>query len=214
MLTFFQSNGKAPKKKKVKKTPKAKKPKAVKPFRFMDLPAVSSSGFVEISSLTIKQELRDQIYDLALTEPAGMTVVSRTKGLRRIVQRGMIAIEEGTHYSGKQQPAYRGFWGHRMRVASDATYIGTGRRANLTPNLCAVNRQLREEASSILYKQEIVLEDTTALHVFVTAIGSFNRQLLAQVTVKGWGIRKSTKSHNFAAFAASKCLDEFLHSTH
>lgn len=59
---------------------------------------------------------------------------------------------------------------------------------------------MRDEASSILYKQEIIFEDTTALHAFVTFIGPYNRRLLSDLTIKGWGDGHSAQ--HFAAFAA------------
>lgn len=133
-----------------------------------------------------------------------MTLVSGTRDLRRIVQRSTFETEDSAHYTGKVHRTHRRSYRWYSGTQGSKTQIGNS-DAHLSPNLCAVSKQLREEGCSILYKQEIILEDTAALYVFVTAIGSFNRQLLAQVTVKGWGSSGGGNAHNFAAFAASKC---------
>lgn len=140
----------------------------MKPFRFLDLPA----------------ELRDEIYDLALTEPDGITLVPQTKNYRRTVVRGTIHTEDGNRYYGIR--LHRRSWRRRWYQNSQTSVIGESTR-QLIPNLLAVNKQIRDEASSVLYKQEIILEDTTALHVFITQIGDYNSRLLSDVTVKGWG---------------------------
>lgn len=159
-------------------------------------------GTMARRSLTMPQEIRDEIYELALTEPDGITVTTRKSNHRHIVERGHIVVSEGNNYSGKQQPRYRGYRHTRIRAGASFTYFGTRRQASLSPSLCAVSKQMREEASSVLYKQEIILADTTALHVFITTIGPFNWRLLSHLTIKGWGVLKSNSSHNFAAFAA------------
>lgn len=143
------------------------------------------------------------ILELCLVDPGSLTVISRTKGLRRIVQRGVISIDDGATYSGKTQPVYRSHWSHQPTITTP-TYLGSNIQASFSPNLCAVSKQMREDASPVLYGQEIILEDNTALLVFLTAIGSFNRQLLAELTIKGWCVRKGAKANNFAAFAASE----------
>lgn len=140
----------------------------MKPFRFLDLPA----------------ELRDEIYDLALTEPDGITLVAQTKNYRRTVTRGEIATEDGNYYYGRR--LHRRSWRSRNQRDSQKSVIGESTR-HLVPNLLAVNKQIRDEASSILYKQEIILEDTTALHIFITQIGDYNCRLLSDITIKGWG---------------------------
>ncbi|KAK4503210.1 hypothetical protein PRZ48_006638 [Zasmidium cellare] len=178
--------GKTPAKKRARLTAsKPKKAKREPAFRFLDLPA----------------ELRDEIYDLALTEPDGITLVAKTKKFRRIVTRGPITTQDDDYYYGLQRRR-RYYWGYRNDGNnSQTTVIGQPTR-QLVPNLLAVNKQIRDEASSILYKQEIVLESTTALHIFITSIGAYNRQLLSDITIKGWGAgRGVTKGHNFAALS-------------
>ncbi|KAF2165367.1 hypothetical protein M409DRAFT_55779 [Zasmidium cellare ATCC 36951] len=184
-----KKRGKTPAKKKARLTvSKPKKTKSVPPFRFLDLPA----------------ELRDAIYDLALTEPDGITLVPKTKDYRRTVTRGPITTQDDNHYYGRRIPRRRRYyWGLSRNNNSDSqtTVIGKPTR-QLVPNLLAVNKQIRDEASSILYKQEIVIESTTALHVFIAQIGPYNRQLLSDITIKGWGSGRGVhKGHNFAALS-------------
>lgn len=140
-----------------------KKKKKQEPFRFLDLTA----------------ELRNEIYELALVEPNGLTLLSRTKSSRRSVTRGAISIIENQYYYGKSR---RCRW-----YSGSATSTEAHHDRMLVPNLLAVNQQIREEASSYLYKQDIILEDTTALLQFIATIGPYNRQLVNHIVVRGWG---------------------------
>ncbi|SMR48518.1 unnamed protein product [Zymoseptoria tritici ST99CH_1A5] len=185
-----KGKGKAPPKKKVKIAPQSKKrkPKEQKPFRFLELPA----------------ELRDEIYDLCLTEPDGLLLVSKRRGARKTVARGSVTTQTGTHYHGKYRSGgYRGwrryYYGNQDRP--ETTSFGS-RSRRFVPALLAVNKQMREEGSSRLYKQEIALEDTTALFNFIATIGDYNRQMVSSLTIKGWGQgRGKADAHNTAAFA-------------
>ncbi|KAI5356873.1 hypothetical protein Slin15195_G052600 [Septoria linicola] len=159
-------------KKKAKKTPKAKK---VKPFRFLDLSA----------------ELRNEIYERALTEPDGLTLISKSTDNRRQIQRGSITVTRSDHYYG--QAYRRGWWRRRHGKES----VESNRERSLSPNLLATNRQIRAEASSYLYKQEIIMADMHALQGFVANIGSYNRGLVNNITIRGW----TEGPHNYAAFS-------------
>lgn len=160
-LTFEQKP-----KKKVKKQPKRKEKRAP-PFRFLDLPP----------------ELRDEIYDLALVD-SEIAIVSTLRKHRRSVERGTITCEIGTWYYGKRKPHSYSPWTSNHRNDREITVLGRSRK-EMIPNILAVNKQIREEASSILYKQEFFFEDMAALHTFVTSIGPYNRRLLSDVVVKG-----------------------------
>ncbi|EME85226.1 uncharacterized protein MYCFIDRAFT_85250 [Pseudocercospora fijiensis CIRAD86] len=167
--------------KKAKKPPTKKKQKQ-KPFRFLDLPP----------------ELRDEIYELALVEPKGLTLVSRTKSHRRTIARGAISVTDSKYYYGKARRR-RFYWPQDDSQSS----IENHRDRQLIPNLLAVNQQIRDEASTFLYKQEIVLADTTALLQFIATIGSYNRKLINDIVVRGWGgDRGVTRGHNFSALTS------------
>lgn len=141
-------------------------PKKTKPFRFMDLTA----------------ELRNEIYEVALTEPDGLTLVTKRAGHRRSIQRGPISVSEDKNYYGKvrRRPPHLI---HRQEGVRSEQYTNV---RSLVPNLLAASKQIRDEGSSYLYKQEFILADTKALHLFVATIGSHNRQLLARLTIRGW----------------------------
>lgn len=136
--------------------------------------------------LSLPAELRDQIYELALTNSDGITVVARTKAGRRTVRRGMI-VNTKRHL--------RGFF--------NINSIEVPKQDNkLSPRLLEVNKQIRSEGVGWLYKQPIILESTMALHSFVATIGSTNRQIVTDLTIKGWGsgrgkhfIKSLTSSH-------------------
>lgn len=140
--------------------PKPKK--ADKPFPFLALPA----------------ELRDVIYELALVEPEGLTLVSKTKSYRRTIGRGVVYKTDASGYSTQEIVEQSG---------------------DLVPNLLAVNKQIHAEAIGYLYQQPIILHDTMALHTFIAAIGT-NRLQLTDLVVRGWGCgRGAHKASNVAA---------------
>ena len=152
---------KKPVKRKARKQARLARPrssKPSKPFPFLSLPA----------------ELRDYIYELALTDGDGISLVSKTKAFRRTIARSRAALynDEAT------VPAYNSF----------------------IPNLLAANKQIHSEGIGYLYQQRIVLEDTMALHTFLAAIGPTNRLRLSNVTVRSWGHGRGThKAMNVAA---------------
>ncbi|KAM3416706.1 hypothetical protein BST61_g8297 [Cercospora zeina] len=172
----------------VKGSAEARENKKTKPFRFLDLSA----------------ELRNRVYEFALTEPNGLTLVARTKKYRRCVVRGPIDVAEtDRHYGKKYRYRYhewsRSWASEQDNDDDDESEEYSGDRL-LVPNLLAVNKQIHEEATSYLYKQEMILEDTNALHIFLASIGPSNRELLTEVTLRGWGVGKGTmKGYNFAA---------------
>ena len=139
--------------------------------------------------MSLPAELRDYIYELALTDEDGLALVSKTKGFRRTITRGIIYEDEVRYrYNNRQLPVDEG----------DATPTYNP----LSPSLLAVSKQINSEAISYLYKQQLVFEDTMSLHTFLTAIGPSNRLQLTNVTVKAWGNGRGThKAMNVAALS-------------
>ncbi|KAK1052433.1 hypothetical protein LTR74_016530 [Friedmanniomyces endolithicus] len=161
--------------KKRKALKKAKEPaipkKIEKPFPFEKLPA----------------EFRDYIYELALTDENGLTLISKTKKYRRTAGPGAIVERDN-----------RG-WFHSRRRCRHRRLEATP-RAVLSPALLAVSKQIHADGVNYLYHQPIVVEDTYALHNFVAAIGS-NRARVTDLTIKGWGdSRGARKTMNFCRF--------------
>lgn len=135
--------------------------------------------------MDLSAELRNEIYELALTEEDGITLVTQTRQLRRRVARGTITIEQGTSYYGKKRRGggFRSYW----RLAQPTQSITTGRaHRQLSPDLLAVSKQIREEGSSILYRQDLIFEDMMSLHAFIAQIGTYNQKLVTELTVKSW----------------------------
>ena len=119
-------------------------------------------------SLLLPPELRNLIYELALTDPKGITLFCKTKNYRRTVTRNDFTDLES----------------QRLRARSRS-------QDRLVPALLAVNKQIHSEALGYLYQQPIILSDTYALHNFLSLIGS-NRPMVTNLTVQGWGSGRGT----------------------
>lgn len=129
--------------------------------------------------MDLPAELRDEIYTLALTD-SEIVIVSKGRNGRRSATRGTISIQTGDRYYGSK--IRRSRWGYYR--SNNITQIGSTKKT-LSPSMLAVSKQMREEAGCVLYNQELIFADMAALHAFVVMIGPFNRQLLADVTIKG-----------------------------
>lgn len=200
--TEFGSRKKPRKAKKRVKLTHSRTKKAQKPFPFLALPA----------------ELRDYIYELALTDEGGLALVSKTKGFRRTITRGFVRRDSGTYEPFK---AFFAAWKCQSEIIADCLallsivshYYGNSgivgnsedehTNRSLVPNLLAVNKQINSEGVGYLYKQPLILEDTMALHTFLAAIGPSNRLQVTDLTVKGWGMGRGTnKAMNVAALTS------------
>lgn len=153
-------------------TAQSKKKPPQKPFPFLSLPP----------------ELRDYIYELALTNEGGLTIVSTTKALRRVVRRGEIVNNHDYYRRGLTQ------------AGSDDL---PSQSNSLSPNILAVSKQLHSEGVAWLYQQRLILQDTMTLHTFLAAIGPFNRKVVTDIVVEGWGQGRGThKAMNVAGLAS------------
>ncbi|GAB7331299.1 hypothetical protein MBLNU13_g02746t1 [Cladosporium sp. NU13] len=164
----------APTKKKFKPSPKAKKEK---PFRFLDLPP----------------ELRDMVYEMALTDVDGVAIVAKTKGYRRTAGRGPVYV------SSSYDPPR---WGRRRsrRWLRPDSKSAVRTETEFVPALLAVNKQINSEGTNYLYGQDFVFEETVALQQFLAIIGSQNQQRLSSVEILGWSKRGVSKAANYGAF--------------
>ena len=136
------------------------KPEAQKCFRFLDLPP----------------ELRDIIYEMALTDTNGVSMVSMLKGQRRTVRRG--AVYDSGQYTNNHP------WRRRRRYLKSGSQESAPKEASLFPSLLAVNKQIYSEGVNYLYGQELYFGDMTALHHFLAIVGMRNQPRLVDLTIK------------------------------
>lgn len=164
--------------KKLKSSAPLTKHKDKSTFSFLELPA----------------ELRNKIYEYCLVEPEDLTLVSKTKGYRRLAVRGQF-----------QYMTNKSFYSRR-RARRHAAKAGGGEEEHhqeLRPALLGVNRQVYSEASMYLYGQTVHVEDTKTLHTFISSIGTGGRQKLREIVVHEWGQGRGThKSMNHAGLTA------------
>ena len=138
--------------------------------------------------MELPPELRDMIYEMALTDADGMQIVSTTKTYRRTVCRAASDNMEQCRYRQR---------GSRHRVPEDGTAP-----KQLVPNLLAVSKQIHNETINILYGHDFVFTDTDALHRFLTVIGAQNQKRLRSIDVQGFCTGRRTAAINHCAFMA------------
>ena len=128
--------------------------------------------------MKLPAELRNQIYGLALTDPVGIFLISKTKRYRRTVVRSMPFIGRPVHVT------------HSPVIAD---YDGPA----LVPNLLLLNQAIYAETQPILYSgNTFAVEDTMAMHAFLANIGPRNRANITVITLKGWGYSRAHKALN------------------
>jgi hypothetical protein len=162
---------------------RTRKPKkeAEKTFPFFLLPA----------------ELREQIYQYALTTPDPLQLSAKWVSSRRTVQRSF--LEPDYRHNYRRHARHQD---HDAIAKSKDEYASRKSQNALTPALLGTCKQIRDEAIGILYGQEIVVQNCSTLFTWLGAIGSANRRFVRDVTIREWsGGRGVYKAHIGAAFA-------------
>lgn len=143
-------------------------------------------------------ELKNLIYKLALIDPEEIYLTSKTKHLRRTLQRSLFGgISSAGHrrkfrYPFQQSPSRSQAQSPGVSSAVTVPVIVT--------NILLLNKAIHTEAQPILYAgNEFALEDTMAMHTFLAIIGPKNRALLTNITIRGWGYTKAHKALNYPA---------------
>lgn len=163
--------------------PKKKSKQSSKPlpkhkiFPFMSLPA----------------ELRNKVYEYALSDPAGVYLTSKTKGYRRTTQR--VHIQDCSPQYGNRWGRYHGY------NNSDGEDNEPSEPSSFVPNLLAVSKTIHAEAGSYLYSQRMSFSDNYALMAWLTQIGEQHIRMLKSVTIRAWCGGRAHKSINFPAIA-------------
>jgi len=128
-------------------------------------------------------------YGYALMEPSGIHFVAVQRHRRRCVERVSIKTfnEVSRHWSPYQQSS----------INDDADE----QAASLVPSLLAVNKQIHQEGSDILYSNELVFADSVALYAFMINLGPASAAHLKKMRIKGWHSGRTSKAYNNACFA-------------
>lgn len=133
------------------------------------------------------------IYEMALTDVNGISIVSKTKAYRRAVCRGPICSEGEQSYYSKQCNC--------IHMGADGCKEVAPKQTSLVPSILAVNKQIHREAINLLYGQNFLFEDTAALHRFLATIGYRNQQRLLSIDIKNFCSSRYSKTVNHCAFA-------------
>jgi len=139
--------------------------------------------------MELPPELRDMIYEMALIDEDGISIVAKTKAYRRTVYRAIIHDELG-HRSRRR--------GSTRRTTEDGGKDSVPKK--LVPNLLAVSKQIYNETVNILYGQEFTFQDTDALHRFLGIIGLQNQQRLHHINLNSFCTSRNMKAINHCAF--------------
>ena len=68
------------------------------------------------------------------------------------------------------------------------------------PNILLLDREIYAQTQPILYGgNNFIVEDTMALHAFLSGIGPKNCATMTDLTIKGWGFTKAHKAMNHPA---------------
>jgi hypothetical protein len=135
--------------------------------------------------MELPPELRDVIYEMALIDDNGILLAAITKGYRRTIYRC---------------PYDPGEWHYTRRVLEKGETNRGVVSNELVPNLLAVSKQIHHEAVNMLYGQELMFQDTDALHRFLTIIGPRNAQRLLSIDIKELCRGKIRNTLNHCAF--------------
>lgn len=133
----------------------------------------------------LPRELRDEIYELALTDSRGVLLKASNSLHRRVPRR--IRLETNTNNN-----LY--VWRRRNRESGE-------RAERLAPGLLGTCRAVYEEALPVLYGQPLAFLDTRALHNFLTVAGPSNIALLKDVSIEELHHTGSCKTIARPAFA-------------
>lgn len=139
--------------------------------------------------MELPPEIRDLIYEFALTDSTGTAIVAHTQNKRRVASRRRARVKFERKETGKAR-------GIRLK------FIDRSPRCVLVPALLAASKQLHNEAVGFLYQSPLIFKDIHALHSFLAGIGShraYVRDVLLQQWDCGYG-RGAKNPMNYAAF--------------
>ncbi|KZM26461.1 uncharacterized protein EKO05_0005340 [Ascochyta rabiei] len=142
--------------------------------------------------LELPAEIRNMIYTYALTDSSGINFVAVQRNKRRCVERvSRKVFDSVSRFRSPYQPS-------RTNNSPDDT---NDLPAPLMPSLLAVNKQINQEGSDILYSNELVFADPVALYSFMINLGPGSASHLRIIRLNGWDRGRTSKAYNNACFA-------------
>lgn len=152
------------------------------------------------SFLEFPAEIRNAIYEYCLVDPQQLTLVSSTKALRHTVCRGRAVKSSPSDWHTPGSISY-------VIMPENLDAEKEGPLQSLCPALLAVCRQIQSEAAPILYGQAIYVQDTHALHAFISNMSNANCLLIQDLDVIYWTChRGAQKTMNHPAMTTlSRC---------
>ncbi|KAL8772555.1 MAG: hypothetical protein Q9209_002216 [Squamulea sp. 1 TL-2023] len=144
---------------------------------------------------SLPAELKNRIYDYALTTEYEIPLVSRTIAFRRTVGLG-----DNDSFQAFRRRGIFGRWSYRIPRAQIVTIPVT--RPSFAPRILSLNRQIHAETQPILYSANVfTFEDTKTLLAFCANIGPKNCATLQELSIKHWGNTAGGRALNFPCFA-------------
>lgn len=144
--------------------------------------------------MSLPSEVKNMIYNYALTSECEIPLVSRSKGYRHTIELG--DTDSFQSFRRRAQRCWDGEYFPR-RVAA-ITII----RPSFAPTIIALNREIHTQAQPILYgANAFALKDPKALLAFCANIGPKNCAYLQEVSLKHWGNTVVRRAMGHPAFA-------------
>lgn len=149
--------------------------------------------------MSLPSEVKNMIYNYALTSECEIPLVSGSKGYRHTIELG-----DTNNFQSFRRRAYHAWDGAYIprRVATIPII-----RPSFAPTIIALNREIHAQAQRILYgANAFTLEDPKALLAFCANIGPKNCAYLQEVSLKHWGntvVRRAMCHPAFAMLASA-----------
>jgi hypothetical protein len=143
--------------------------------------------------MQLPAEIRNMIYEYALTDPSGINLVGVFKHKRRTVERISVQCQADMSKDSSWSVSFR---------MNDSIRNQHEEPVPLVPSLLAVNKQIHQEATDILYgKNEFILTDSFALYSFIINLGPSGAKHLKTLRILGWLSGRAMKAYNHSCFA-------------
>lgn len=135
------------------------------------------------------------IYNYTLNDPSGINLVATFKHRRRTVER----------ISADAQEELKGSYRYCSNRINDRIRSKHEEPVALNPSLLAVSKQIHREARDILYANDFIFADSSALYSFMLILGPSGATHLKTLRLLGWGFGRGMKGYNHSCFAVLIC---------